>query len=298
LAKQEATRVRSQVSVFRLGEEEAHVRRLRILSDLRVAVEENQLELYVQPKVHVETGDLSGAEALVRWEHPELGMILPNEFIMLAEEAGSISEVTFWVLAEALRVCAVWKQQGIHIPISVNLSTQDLNNENLPDKIAFMLQSAGLAADSLVVEITEAALAHNLDRAKDVLRDLQEIGITTSMDDFGTGYSSLHQLKQLPLNELKIDRAFVANLPDDAADVAIVQATINIANTLGLAVVAEGVESEEAWSFLLRQGCNYVQGYLVSRPIKATDFTEWAGRYALAHSNPALEWPTKQQGVN
>ena len=278
LAMVEATRSRGRLRVFTQIKEEAHGRRLKILGDLRVAIEEEQLELFVQPKFAIEHGDVVGVECLVRWNHPELGSIPPDEFIQLAEETGTVSQVTRWVLAEATRHCADWLQQGVDVPVAVNLSIQDLHNENLPYEIDELLKKNGLEPRHLSVEITEAAVSQDLGRACEVLLALEERGIRSAMDDFGTGYSSLHQLKELPIQEIKIDRAFVSNLPEDKADVAIVRAATDIAISLGLTVVAEGVETERAWCFLNRLGCQYAQGFLAAKPMPADDFVDWKQR--------------------
>ena len=282
LAKHEAIRSRSPMKVYQKDRGEAHARRLQILSDLRVAIDEHQLELYMQPKVCMTSGDVVGAEALVRWNHPELGAIMPGEFIPMLEESGSISQLTRWVLAEALHHCALWKHDEIDLPVSVNLSVQDLKDEDLTTAIDQMLLDLGLKPRNLVLEITEQALTQNLTSAVDVLNHLRKQGIRISMDDFGTGYSSLHQLKHLPIDELKIDRDFIHELPSDQVDIAIVRATIQLAKTMGLDVVAEGVESEEGWHFLAGEGCKEAQGYLVSKPMPATSFASWKQRYVRA----------------
>ncbi len=282
VAKHEAIRSRSPMKVYQEGKGEAHARRLQILSDLRVAIDEHQLELYMQPKVCMTSGDVVGAEALVRWNHPELGEIMPGEFIPMLEESGSISQLTHWVLAEALHHCALWKHDEIDLPVSVNLSVQDLKHEGLATVIDQMLLDLGLKPRNLVLEITEQALTQNLTSAVDVLNHLRKRGIRISMDDFGTGYSSLHQLKHLPIDELKIDRDFIRELPSDQIDIAIVRATIQLAKTMGLDVVAEGVESEEGWHFLAGEGCKEAQGYLVSKPMQATSFSSWKQSYARA----------------
>ena len=287
VAKHEAIRSRSPIKIYQEGKGEAHARRLQIMSDLRVAIDEHQLELYMQPKVCMTSGDVVGAEALVRWNHPELGIIMPDEFVPMLEESGSISQLTHWVLAEALHHCALWKHDEIDLPISVNLSVQDLKDEGLEIVIDQMLHDLGLKSSNLVLEITEQALTQNLASAVDVLNQLRNRGIRISMDDFGTGYSSLHQLKHLPIDELKIDRDFTRELPSDEVDIAIVRATIQLARTMGLDVVAEGVESEEGWHFLAGEGCKEAQGYLISKPMPATSFATWKQSYGRARSTPA-----------
>lgn len=285
VAKHEAILSRSSIKIYQEGKGEAHARRLQIMSDLRVAIDEHQLELYMQPKVCMTSGDVVGAEALVRWNHPELGIIMPDEFVPMLEESGSISQLTHWVLAEALHHCALWKHDQIDLPVSVNLSVQDLKDEGLEAVIDQMLHDLGLKSRNLVLEITEQALTQNLASAVDVLNQLRNRGIRISMDDFGTGYSSLHQLKHLPIDELKIDRDFIRELPSDQVDIAIVRATIQLARTMGLDVVAEGVESEEGWHFLADEGCKEAQGYLISKPMPATSFATWEQSYARARGD-------------
>jgi len=286
LAKQDAVNARTPLKMYQVGKGEAQARRLMILSDLRIAIDEQQFDLHVQPNICMTSGDIAGVEALVRWEHPELGAISPVEFIPLLEESGSISQLTRWVLIEALHHCALWKYENIDIPVSVNISVQDLKNENLPFVIDQMLLDAGLKPKNLILEVTEEALTRNIEAAISVLANLRKRGIRISMDDFGTGYSSLYQLKHLPIDELKIDREFIHDLPADITDVAIVRATIQLAKSMGLDVVAEGVESEEAWHFLAREGCKDAQGYLVSEPMPALKFVNWTRRYVQARCSP------------
>ncbi len=286
LAKQDAIQARTPMKVYQDGKGEAQVRRLKILSDLRVAIDEHQLELHVQPKICMTSGDVVGVEALVRWEHPELGQIMPAEFIPILEESGSICQLTRWVLGEALHHCALWRHESIDMAIAVNLSVQDLKDENLPFAIDQMLLDNGLKPRNLIIEITEEALAQNLESAITVLANLRSRGVRISMDDFGTGYSSLYQLKHLPIDEVKIDREFIYDLPSDTVDVAIVRATIQLATTMGLDVVAEGVESEEAWHFLAREGCKDAQGFLVSKPMPVHSFVNWSQRYIRARYSP------------
>ncbi|MDG1462941.1 MAG: EAL domain-containing protein, partial [Gammaproteobacteria bacterium] len=286
LAKQEAISARVPLKVYQEGRGAQHARRLRILSDLRSGIDEDQFKLHMQPKVSMINGDLAGAEALARWQHPELGEIQPGEFIPLFEEAGSISKLTRWVLEESIRFCSIWQEEGINLPVSVNLSAQDLKIDNLADEIDKLLKDYGLTSKSLVLEITEEALVRNMESTVNVLNILRSRGFRISMDDFGTGYSSLHQLKHLPIDELKIDREFIRDLPDDKSDVAIVKATIQLATTMGIDVVAEGVESEEAWLFLVREGCKQAQGYLVSKPIEASSFASWKRHYVRARFSP------------
>jgi len=275
VAKNDAQHSPDRIRVYQNGREARHVRQLAILGDLKQAVQEDALELYLQPKITLSDTQVCGAEALLRWNHPELGQIPPNEFIPLAENAGSISMVTEWVIKRTIRQCRRWKDQGINLPIAVNLSGRDLMNVKLPDLISQSLAEHQMPATSLILEITEEAVVQDIDRAITVLNDLKDMGCQTSMDDFGTGYSSLAHLQKLPVDELKIDRAFVTQLPDNAQNAAIVRSVIELAHNLGLEVVAEGVETTAALRWLREEGCERAQGFYLSKPMPAENFTRW-----------------------
>ena len=247
--------------------------RLTLETALRKAIENNQLELYYQPKVETATGRIIGAEALLRWNHAELGAISPERFIPLAEETGLILPLGEMVLRQACKDAVKWQQNGYSLPVSVNVSSLQFRQGDMPSKIQSVLQSSGLQAHNLIIELTESLLMENAQANIDMLHAIKSLGVRLSMDDFGTGYSSLSYLKRFPLDELKIDQVFVHDLPDDTGNAAIVGSVISMARGLGLTVTAEGVETPEQLNFLNMHGCNQFQGYLFSRPLPLHEFT-------------------------
>lgn len=275
VAKNDAQQGQKRIRAYQNGREARHVRQLAILGDLRRATRENELQLFLQPKVALQNTQVCGAEVLLRWNHPELGQIAPFEFIPLAEKAGCIGMITEWMLGHAVSLAKNWKDQAINLPLAVNLSAQDLLGENLIALLEHELESKGMEANCLILEITEEALVHDMDHAIKILERLRAMGAKTSMDDFGTGYSSLGHLQRLPIDELKIDRAFVTSLPDQQQNAAIVRAIINMAHNLGLEVVAEGVETTAALRWLREEGCERAQGYYLSKPMPAGEFIPW-----------------------
>ena len=239
-------------------------------SDLRLAVERDELVLHYQPKIDLASGSMRGIEALIRWQHPERGLLPPGEFIPMAEDSGLIVPLGRWVLREACGQLRAWRDAGISVPrCAVNLSARQFGNESLLDDVLESLSGAGLGADLLEVEITESVLMSDPERANRILQRLHALGVHISIDDFGTGYSSLAYLKRFPAQTLKIDRSFVSGLPADRDDAAITQAVIALSHSLGLQVVAEGVETQEQLEFLQRLGCDQAQGYLIGRPMPA-----------------------------
>lgn len=252
--------------------------RLALLAELRLAIEQNQLFLLYQPKIDVRTRTVRGVEALVRWQHPRLGMVPPDQFISLAERTGLMKPLTFWVLNEALRQCIAWHRCGLKLPAAVNVSSRNLE-ANFPDQIAAMLQLYNLTSDWLELEITEGTIMKDPVHAKKILTRLGENGIKISIDDFGTGYSSLAYLSGLPVDQIKIDKSFVMNMTTDENAAAIVRSTIDLGHELGLNVVAEGVENQETLEKLALLGCDSAQGYHISRPISAPDLTQWLQKF-------------------
>jgi diguanylate cyclase (GGDEF)-like protein len=286
VAKSDAQQGQKRIRIYQNGREARHVRQLAILGDLRRATRENELQLYLQPKVALQNTQVCGAEVLLRWNHPELGQIAPAEFIPLAEQAGCIGIITEWVLGRAVAQARSWKDQGINLPLAVNLSAQDLLGNNLIALLEQELETNRMDASCLILEITEEALVHDIDYAIKILERLRAMGAKTSMDDFGTGYSSLGHLQRLPIDELKIDRAFVTSLPDQTQNAAIVRAIINMAHNLGLEVVAEGVETTAALRWLREEGCERAQGYYLSKPMPAEEFIPWMRHWeSLAHQD-------------
>jgi EAL domain-containing protein (putative c-di-GMP-specific phosphodiesterase class I) len=267
------------IGVYQQGDEETLLRRMTLLQDLRRATRRQELKLYYQPKVVVADGSICGAEALVRWDHPTLGWLGPNEFIPILEQSGNISILTRWALETTVRECARWRQDGLDLTLSVNFSAQDLLDNDLPWFVQETLDDAGVPPESLIIEITEEAMVRNFAQATTVLRRLRELGIKISIDDFGTGYSSLAQLKNLPVDEIKIDRSFFSQLPDNAADAAIVRATTDLAHSLGLECVAEGIENGAAFRWIQENGVERAQGFYFSKPLPAEIFGRWVREF-------------------
>ena len=248
--------------------------RLALAAELRRAIEDGQLVLHFQPKAALESGVVVGVEALVRWEHPERGLVPPNDFIPVAERTGLIKPLSRYVLRAALKQCSEWNEQGRDLHVAVNLTIPDLLDLELPDYIAGLLTERGVRADQLQLEITESTILADPFRVREVLTRFNEMGIALAIDDFGTGYSSLAYLKRLPVQTIKIDRSFVMDMCEDESDATIVRSTVDLARNLGLGVVAEGVESQEIWDALRAQGCSLAQGYFISRPVPADELAQ------------------------
>ena len=249
---------------------------LSLLSELRQAVAAGELRLYLQPKVDLRGRKIVGAEALVRWQHPTRGLVPPMQFIPFAEQTGFVRQLTAWVLAETAAFSRRAMDAGHQLRLSVNLSTRDLLDQDLPAKIEALLTPLGVAPQTLCLEITESAIMDDPERALSTLEHLSAQGFKLSIDDFGTGYSSLAYLKRLPVDELKIDKSFVLAMERDLDDARIVRSTVELAHNLGLSVVAEGLETIKAWSLLAALGCNEGQGYFLAKPMPADQFLDWA----------------------
>ncbi|WP_426075932.1 EAL domain-containing protein [Janthinobacterium sp. PSPC3-1] len=250
------------------------IERLRLETFLRRSIEKNEIFLNYQPQVEIDTGRLIGVEALVRWNHPELGLIPPARFIPLAEDSGYINQLGKWVLNEACRQMMRWQAQGLHVPkMAVNLSVKQFERGSMAGVVADILRETGLAPQRLQLEVTESVIMNTGD-ALGYINDLHAIGVGLAIDDFGTGYSSLAYLKQLPVQTLKIDRSFIKDISSDANDEAIAIAIIQLGKSMQLSVIAEGVETQEQAAFLLRHGCRLAQGYFYSRPVLAQDIVE------------------------
>jgi diguanylate cyclase (GGDEF)-like protein/PAS domain S-box-containing protein len=255
--------------------------RLTLVSELRRAIEQRELVLYYQPKAQLSSGAVQSVEALLRWNHPTRGLVGPDEFIPLAQQTGLIKPLTLFVLDEALTQCRAWERAGITLGVAVNLSVRNLLDAEFPDQVRDLLKKHRVHPALLELEITESTMLSDPVRTKRVLDKLSAMGVALSIDDFGTGYSSLSYLSQLPVNEIKIDRSFVMNMADSDNDAVIVRSTIDLARNLGLHVVAEGVETEQAWDRLSELGCTLAQGYYLSRPVPADQLTEWLIQRAL-----------------
>jgi diguanylate cyclase (GGDEF)-like protein len=272
LALNQAKADGERFAIYRTEKDTDSRRRLLMFGMLRSALQRNELILHYQPKLDLRTGEVVGAEALVRWDSPELGRVSPGEFIPLAEQTSLIKPLTAWVMEEALRQLVAWEKAGIHTYISINLSARNLADEKLPERLAELLAQGQVHPNRMMMEITESAVMANPERAAVVLERFREIGVDLSIDDFGTGYSSLTYLRTLPARELKIDRSFVRDIDSNEGNALITSAVIKLAHGLGLEVVAEGVETEAELRRLLTLGCDLAQGYLISRPVPASDF--------------------------
>ena len=274
VAMYQAKRDRTGVEVYESKRDSNTPDRLGLLGDLRRALDAQEVELHYQPKVRFD-GQVAGLEALVRWVHPERGKVPPDEFIAIAESSGLMPHLTEYVLETALAQVARWRAQGLHVPVAVNVSPRDVHTPGFAGSVAARLARHGVPAGALQLEITEHVLLEDPQRAADTLAALTRHGVKMSLDDFGTGYSSLVHLRRLPVSELKIDRSFVARLAVDAEDAEIVRCTVDLAHSLGLLVVAEGVEDDETWERLRDLGCDAVQGWLVAAAMPADETTAW-----------------------
>ncbi|MFC6453707.1 EAL domain-containing protein [Paenibacillus vulneris] len=260
---------KNNIQVFHSAMKAVSLQRLTLESELRKALNQNEFELKYQPQMDIKTGAIVGFEALIRWNHPEKGVIPPMDFIPFTEESGMIIPIGEWVLQEACRQNKMWQKQGLaHIPVSVNLSTRQFLQHNLRDKVAEVLSNTGLDPSYLELEITESSTM-DVDYATGLLLELKSLGVKISIDDFGTGYSSLSYLKRFPIDKLKIDQSFVRDIMTDPNDAAIVASIISMTRHMNLKVIAEGVETEEQLGFLHHNHCNEIQGYWFSPPLSA-----------------------------
>jgi EAL domain-containing protein (putative c-di-GMP-specific phosphodiesterase class I) len=278
---------RADVAMYEAKREEGHIRvydatrdpnspaRLQRAGELRAALAAGELVLHYQPKVAVDDGEVTGVEALVRWEHPRHGLLAPAEFLPLAERAGMMGDLTRWVIDAALQQARAWQDEGIEVRIAVNLAAANILDAGLPDAVAERLAKWGVPGDRLTCELSEHTVMGDPRRAHDVLDRLRALGVRLSLDDYGTGHSSLSYLKRLPLDEVKIDRAFVAGIVGDTNDALIVRSTIDLARNLGLEVVAEGVEGADVLDRLRSLRCHEAQGFHLSRPLPADALADW-----------------------
>ncbi|MGW0770880.1 putative bifunctional diguanylate cyclase/phosphodiesterase [Streptomyces sp. NPDC002676] len=274
VAMYQAKRDRTGVEVYESKRDSNTPDRLGLLGDLRRALDAHEVQLHYQPKVRFD-GQVAGLEALVRWVHPERGKVPPDEFIAIAESSGLMPHLTEYVLETALGQVAKWRAQGLRVPVAVNVSPRDVHTPGFAGSVAARLARHGVPAGALQLEITEHVLLEDPQRAADTLAGLTGHGVKMSLDDFGTGYSSLVHLRRLPVSELKIDRSFVARLAVDTEDAEIVRCTVDLAHSLGLLVVAEGVEDDETWERLRDLGCDAVQGWLVAAAMPPEETTAW-----------------------
>jgi diguanylate cyclase (GGDEF)-like protein len=292
-ALEDAGEARGRIASYRPGREEEIRRRLALAGELRGGIERNELSLVFQPKVDLASGRVRSLEALARWFHPQLGAVSPGEFVPIAEQTGGARRLTSWALAAAIAQMAAWRREGIDLDVAVNLSAPDLLDPQLGDEILEALRVNGVAPTRLILEITEGAVMRDPALAVRNMQLLRIAGVRFSLDDFGTGYSSLSQLSRLPLDELKIDRSFITRAHERRDDVTIIMSTIELAHSMGLKVVAEGVETQEAWNLLRRLGCDLVQGYFISKPLSPEDTVTFL-RQAKA-GQPADGDPTRRE---
>jgi diguanylate cyclase (GGDEF)-like protein/PAS domain S-box-containing protein len=275
VAMYSAKQVHERTAFYDASHDRDTLRRLTLIGALPLAIANNELQLYYQPKVQVGTMRVYGAEALVRWISPDYGLLPPDQFIPLAEQTGLICPLTQWVLETAVQQCRRWLDVGLQLSIAVNISAWNLRETALPDTIAALLERYHVSPHLLRIEVTESAVMTDLDKALDVLDRIVKLGIPISVDDFGTGQSSLTYLKRLPVDELKIDLAFVRDMATNEVDAAIVRSTILLAHSLDLKVVAEGVEDQAALDLLASYQCDTIQGYFLSRPLPVQGFEKW-----------------------
>jgi EAL domain-containing protein (putative c-di-GMP-specific phosphodiesterase class I) len=261
------------------GQEQEHTRRLALMGDLHRAIEHNELRLYCQPKVAIASRRVCGAEALVRWQHPQHGMVSTAEFIQLAEQAGTITPLTNWMLEAAFSQSYAWQEAGLARALAVNLSAHDLYDPGLIDRIRGLFSTWGIAPALIQFELTESALMADPAAALETLTRLKQLDVELFVDDYGTGYSSLSYLQKLPVDGVKIDQSFVMPMMQSADSTVIVCSTIELGHNLGLKVVAEGVESQPIWERLAGLGCDVAQGYLLSMPMPAEQFQAWESKW-------------------
>jgi EAL domain-containing protein (putative c-di-GMP-specific phosphodiesterase class I) len=287
IAMYAAKRRRSGIAIFTRNDDDRALDRLTMASTLPSAIANDELVLHYQPQINVATGEVAGVEALVRWQHPERGLLYPDVFLPLAEEIGMMDRLTDWVLRVAIRQVKRWNREGSYLRVAVNLSAQDLRDGRISESISRLIALYGIDPRQLCLELTETTVTTEADRAAESLRALSRIGIRISIDDFGTGYSSLSHLKQFPVDELKIDKQFVIGMATDTDDAAIVSSTIELAHRLGVDVVVEGVEDRTAYDAIARLGAEYAQGFGISHPLTAKAFEAWLKEYDARRESDA-----------
>jgi diguanylate cyclase (GGDEF)-like protein len=282
-----AKEAHSGCKVYAAALDRHSVRKLSVLSEFRRALDADEIVVFYQPIMHMDGSRVHGAEALVRWQHPELGLLPPSDFMPIVEQTGLIAPLTRHVLERAVAQCAAWRQAGQELTVSVNLSVRNLLDPELAGLISNLLTTYRLTASALDLEITESMLMSDPDRSLVTLSRLSQLGVGLSVDDYGTGYSSLANIRRLPIDELKIDRSFVSPMLSDESDLIIVRSTINLGHDLGLTVVAEGVEDEATLHRLEGLGCDLAQGYHFSKPLPAEAFNKWIGLRTGVPTGPA-----------
>jgi len=262
------------------AEQDVHsLGRLELMGELHKAIEQGELLLHYQPKFDLALSRVAEVEVLTRWQHKTRGLLYPDSFIGLAEHNGLIHPLTEWVIGEAIRQCNLFHQSNLGISVAINLSTHNLRDSSLPQQISDVLEKHNLPPDHLILELTESAVMSDPRHAMEVLNQLDKMGVRLAIDDFGTGYSSLAYLKQLPVDEIKIDKSFVLDMMNDNDDLVIVRSTIDLAHNMGRKVTAEGVETQAAWDLLEEMGCDLIQGYYIARPMPAEELIKWLAKF-------------------
>jgi EAL domain-containing protein (putative c-di-GMP-specific phosphodiesterase class I) len=292
----EAKSGRTGVERYSREQDTDSLMRLTIAGDLRRALEQGEFVTHFQPKIDLTTNRVIGAEALVRWHHPRRGTIAPDLFVGIAEQTGFIVPLTMYVLEEAVRACSDWRRHGMQLTVAVNMSARVLLEPTLPETVAAICSAHDVPADAVVLEITESMVVADPERVLPMLTRLATQGIALSVDDFGTGYSSLEYLKLLPVSELKIDRGFVIGMRSDPRDAAIVRSAVHLGQSLGLRVVAEGVESRQHHEELTALGCDHAQGFYYSHPIGDAQLLSWAADYDGVAATDAVALPPFRVG--
>ncbi|WP_203781702.1 putative bifunctional diguanylate cyclase/phosphodiesterase [Paractinoplanes rishiriensis] len=277
-----AKRGRHGVIVYEAGLDRHNTAQLTLIGELRKAIERDELVLHYQPQANAHSGEICGVEALVRWRHPQRGLLGPADFISTAEENGLIEPLTYWVLNNALAQCRTWLDAGERLPMSVNVGVDCLQNDEFPAAVSESLARYAVPSEMLTLELTESAMISNPARATAVVRELGALGIRLSIDDFGTGYSSISLLQKLPVHEVKLDRTFVTRMGSDDTDGTIVRALLELGHGFHLQVVAEGIEDLDTWTTLDSLGCDVIQGFYLGKPMPAADFAPWLARHRTA----------------
>jgi EAL domain-containing protein (putative c-di-GMP-specific phosphodiesterase class I) len=291
VAMYEAKAAQSGYACYARERDEHSLERLTLAGELSRALESQEIEAHYQPKAAADSRRIVGVEALVRWRHPTRGLIGPAEFVTVAEQAGLGRALTRRMLTLALSQLRAWRDAGLDLHVAVNTTVADLQDAQFPAEVAAMLAEHGLPPDALVLEVTENMVLADPVRVGDVLAQLGELGLGLSLDDFGTGFSSLAHLKALPVGEVKIDRSFVGRMTSDPVDAAIVLATIQLAHSIGIRVVAEGIEDQVTWNSLVASKCELVQGYALSRPLPASEIEALLRAEPSVGSAPLAEAP-------
>ncbi|MDY6920006.1 MAG: EAL domain-containing protein [Pseudomonadota bacterium] len=279
IALEASTSTNEKFAIYSHDIDPYNQRRISLLGELRNAIEKEGLQLYFQPQIALDNFQVSGAEVLIRWMHPEYGFVPPDEFIPLAERTGVIQPLTYWICRRAFDFKRSLSQQGHDLNLSINISARNLQDPQFKDQVCRIARECGVTLEKIIMELTETAVMHNADDALRVMGELSATGIRLSIDDFGTGYSSLSYLKKLPVNEIKIDRSFVTDMARNSEDQVLVHTTLTMGHNLSLDVVAEGIEDEETLLALKAMGCDLAQGYYIARPMPAAEFVTWLNRY-------------------